>query len=317
MLKVAILDDYQNVSEQFVNLENLSGKYEFKIFSEPFVDETDAIEQLADFEALLVMRERTPITKNLVDNLKKLKFIITSGMRNRSIDLEATQKRKIIVCGTESNLNPTPELTWGLILGLARNLKEEIDNMYQGYWQTTVGVELKGKVLGLIGLGRVGSQVAKIGKAFGMQVMAWSENLDLDKCKELEVLPCSKEDLISNSDFLSIHVQGGERYRNCITIKELDKMKKTSFLINTSRGPIINEDDLIIALSTNEIAGAGLDVYDKEPLSENNKLRFLPNALLTPHIGYVTAENYNLFYNQMIEALESCVNGNPIRLIKE
>ena len=317
MLKVAILDDYQNVSEQFVNLENLSGKYEFKIFSEPFVDETDAIEQLADFEALLVMRERTPITKNLVDNLKKLKFIITSGMRNRSIDLEATQKRKIIVCGTESNLNPTPELTWGLILGLARNFKEEIDNMYQGYWQTTVGVELKGKVLGLIGLGRVGSQVAKIGKAFGMQVMAWSENLDLDKCKELEVLPCSKEDLISNSDFLSIHVQGGERYRNCITIKELDKMKKTSFLINTSRGPIINEDDLIIALSTNEIAGAGLDVYDKEPLSENNKLRFLPNALLTPHIGYVTAENYNLFYNQMIEALESCVNGNPIRLIKE
>ncbi len=317
MLKVAILDDYQNVSEQFVNLENLSGKYEFKIFSEPFVDETDAIEQLADFEALLVMRERTPMTKNLIDNLKKLKFIITSGMRNRSIDLEATQKRKIIVCGTESNLNPTPELTWGLILGLARNLKEEIDNMYQGYWQTTVGVELKGKVLGLIGLGRVGSQVAKIGKAFGMQVMAWSENLDLDKCKELEVLPCSKEDLISNSDFLSIHVQGGERYRNCITIKELDKMKKTSFLINTSRGPIINEDDLIIALSNNEIAGAGLDVYDKEPLSENNKLRFLPNALLTPHIGYVTAENYNLFYNQMIEALESCVNGNPIRLIKE
>ena len=317
MLKVAILDDYQNVSEQFVNLENLSGKYEFKIFSEPFVDETDAIEQLADFEALLVMRERTPITKNLINNLKKLKFIITSGMRNRSIDLKATQKRKIIVCGTESNLNPTPELTWGLILGLARNFKEEIDNMYQGYWQTTVGVELKGKILGLIGLGRVGSQVAKIGKAFGMQVMAWSENLDLDKCKELEVLPCSKEDLISNSDFLSIHVQGGERYRDCITIKELDKMKKTSFLINTSRGPIINEDDLIIALSTNEIAGAGLDVYDKEPLSENNKLRFLPNALLTPHIGYVTAENYNLFYNQMIEALESCVNGNPIRLIKE
>ena len=316
MLKVAILDDYQNVSEQFVNLENLSGKYEFKIFSEPFVDETDAIEQLADFEALLVMRERTPITKNLINNLKKLKFIITSGMRNRSIDLKATQKRKIIVCGTESNLNPTPELTWGLILGLARNFKEEIDNMYQGYWQTTVGVELKGKILGLIGLGRVGSQVAKIGKAFGMQVMAWSENLDLNKCKELEVLPSSKEDLISNSDFLSIHVQGGERYKDCITIKELDKMKKTSFLINTSRGPIVNEDDLIIALSTNVIAGAGLDVYEIEPLPENNKLRFLPNALLTPHIGYVTAENYNLFYNQMIESLEACVNGKPIRVIE-
>ena len=316
MLKVAILDDYQNVSQQFIDLEKLSGKYEIKIFSEPFVDEADVIEQLSDFEALLVMRERTPITKKIIENLTKLKFIITSGLRNKSIDLEAAQKRKIIVCGTESNTNPTPELTWALILGLARNFKEEIDNMYQGYWQTTVGVELKGKILGLIGLGKVGSQVAKIGKAFGMQVMAWSENLNLDTCKELDVLPCSKEDLIKNSDFLSIHVQGGERYKDCITLKEMDKMKKTSFLINTSRGPIINEEDLIIALSTNEIAGAGIDVYDKEPLPENNKLRFLPNALLTPHIGYVTAENYTTYYNQMIESLESCVNGKPIRIIE-
>ncbi len=316
MLKVAILDDYQNVSHQFVDLEKLSGKYEIKIFSEPFADEADAIDQLDDFEALLIMRERTPITKNLIDNLKKLKFIITTGLKNDSIDLQATKKKKIIVCGTEMNINPTPELTWSLILGLARNLKEEIDNMYQGYWQTTVGVELKGKILGLMGLGRVGSQVAKIGKAFDMQVIAWSENLDLNKCKELDVLPCSKEDLIKNSDFLSIHVQGGDRYKNCITLKEFDKMKKTAFLINTSRGPIINEDDLIVALSTNEIAGAGLDVYEKEPLSENNKLRFLPNALLTPHIGYVTAENYNIFYNQMIEALEACVNGKPIRIIE-
>tara|TARA_B100001057_G_scaffold293172_1_gene293259 strand:+ start:253 stop:1203 length:951 start_codon:yes stop_codon:yes gene_type:complete len=316
MLKVAILDDYQNVSQQFVDLEKLSGKYEFKIFSEPFVDETDILDQLSDFDALLIMRERTPMTKNIIDNLTKLKFIITSGLRNKSIDLEAAKKRQIIVCGTEINIHPTPELTWALILGLARNIKEEIDNMYQGYWQTTVGVELKGKVLGLIGLGRVGSQVAKIGKVFGMQVMAWSENLDLDRCKQLEVLPCNKEDLITSSDFLSIHVQGGERYKDCITLKELDKMKKTAFLINTSRGPIVNEEDLIIALSTNEIAGAGLDVYEKEPLPENNKLRFLPNALLTPHIGYVTAENYNIFYNQMIEALESCVNGKPIRVIE-
>jgi D-3-phosphoglycerate dehydrogenase len=316
MLKVAILDDYQNVSQQFVDLEKLSGKYEFKIFSEPFIDEADALEQLADFEALLIMRERTPITKNLIDNLSKLKFIISSGLRNRSIDLETAKKRKIIVCGTESNIHPTPELTWALILGLARNFKEEIDNMYQGYWQTTIGTELKGKILGLIGLGRVGSQVAKIGKAFGMQVMAWSENLNLDTCKEIDVLPCSKEDLIKSSDFLSIHVQGGERYKNCITLKEMDKMKKTAFIINTSRGPIINEDDLIIALSTNEIAGAGLDVYEKEPLPENNKLRFLPNALLTPHIGYVTAENYSIYYNQMIECLEACVNGKPIRVIE-
>ena len=316
MLKVAILDDYQNVSQEFVNLKKLEGKYQFKIFSEPFLDEADAIEQLSDFEAILIMRERTPITKNLIDNLNDLKFIITSGTRNNAVNLEATKKRKIIVCGTEINFTPTSELTWGLILGLARNFKEEIDNMYQGYWQTTIGFELKGKILGLIGLGRVGSQVAKIGKAFGMQVMAWSENLNLDTCKELDVLPCSKEDLLQTSDFISIHVQGGERYKDLIKLKELDTMKKTAFLINTSRGTIVNEDDLIIALSTDVIAGVGLDVYEKEPLPENNKLRFLPNALLMPHIGYVTAENYATFYTQMIENLEACVNGKPIRVIE-
>ena len=316
MIKVAILDDYQNVSQEFVDLKKLSGKYEIKVFSEPFIDENDAIEQLSDFEALLIMRERTKITENLISNLKKLKYIITSGMRNKAINLDAVKKRKIIVSGTEINTNPTCELTWALILGLSRNIKPEIDNMYQGYWQTTVGVELKGKILGLIGLGKVGSQVAKIGKVFGMQVMAWSENLSLDKCKELDVLPSSKEDLIQNADFISIHVQGGERYKDCFTLKEFDKMKKSTFIINTSRGPIVNEDDLIIALSTNVIAGAGIDVYEKEPLPSDHKLRFIPNALLLPHIGYVTAENYSLFYRQMIENLESCVSGKPIRLIE-
>ena len=317
MLKVAILDDYQNVSQEFVDLKKLSGKYEFKIFSEPFLNEADAIDQLADFEALLIMRERTIISKNLIDNINDLKFIITSGMRNKAIDLAAAKKRRVIVSGTEININPTAELTWALILGLARNIKEEIDNMYQGYWQSSIGFELKGKILGLLGLGRVGSQVAKIGKAFGMQVIAWSENLNLDTCKELNVLPCSKDDLLQTSDFLSIHVQGGDRYKELIKLKELDSMKKTAFLINTSRGSIINEDDLIIALSTNVIAGAGLDVYEKEPLPEGNKLRFLSNALLMPHVGYVTAENYSIFYTQMIEGLEACVNGKPIRVIEK
>tara|TARA_B100000131_G_scaffold237137_1_gene229185 strand:- start:213 stop:1166 length:954 start_codon:yes stop_codon:yes gene_type:complete len=315
MLKVAILDDYQNVSHEFVDLKTLNEKYEVKVFNEPFVDENDAIEQLKEFQALLVMRERTRITSNLINNLLNLKYIITTGMRNKAIDLEAAKKRKIIVTGTEININPTCELTWALILGLARNFKTEIDNMYQGYWQTTVGVELKGKILGLIGLGRVGSQVARIAKAFGMQVVAWSENLDLNKCTELEVLPSTKEDLIKNSDFISIHVQGGNRYKDCITLKEFDKMKKTTFLINTSRGHIVNEDDLIIALSTNVIAGAGIDVYDKEPLPEGHKLRFVQNALILPHLGYVTAENYSIFFTQMFENLEACVDGKPIRLI--
>ena len=316
MLKVAILDDYQNVAQEFVDLKKLSGRYEIKVFNESFENEDDAIDKLKEFEALLVMRERTKITSNLINSLKKLKYIATSGMRNKAIDLEATSKRKIVVTGTEININPTCELTWALILGLAKNIKPEIDNMFQGYWQTTIGLELKGKILGIIGLGRVGSQVAKIAKVFGMQVMAWSENLNLDKCKELNVLPSSKEDLIQNSDFISIHVQGGERYKDCIKLDDFDKMKKTAFLINTSRGHIVNEDDLIIALSTNVIAGAGIDVYESEPLPSSHKLRFLPNALLLPHIGYVTEENYSIFYTQMFENLESCVSGAPIRVIK-
>ena len=316
MLKVAILDDYQNVAQEFVDLKKLSAKYEIEVFSEPFENEDVAIQKLKNFEVLFIMRERTKITSKLINSLKKLKFISTSGMRNKAIDMDAAKKKKILVTGTEINVNPTCELTWALILGLARNIKPEIDNMFQGYWQTTVGIELKGKILGLIGLGRVGSQVAKIAKAFGMQVMAWSENLSLDRCKELEVLPCSKEDLIQNSDFLSIHVQGGERYKDCIKLAELDKMKKTAFLINTSRGPIVNEDDLIIALSTNVIAGAGIDVYEKEPLPASHKLRFVPNALLLPHIGYVTAENYSIFYTQMFENLEAYVSGKSIREIK-
>jgi len=315
MLKVAILDDYQNISQNFLNLKELSRKYEFKVFSEYFLNEEEAIEKLKYFEALLIMRERTKITKNLISNLKKLKYIVTSGMRNKAIDFGAAKDRKIIVSGTEINSNPTAELTWALILGLARNLKQEIDNMFQGYWQTTVGFELKGKILGLIGLGKVGSQVAKIGKAFGMQVIAWSENLDLSHAKKLDVLPVSKEDLLNTSDFISIHVVMSDRYKNLIKLKEFDIMKKSAFLINTSRGPIVNEEDLIIALSTNIIAGAGIDVYEKEPLPADHKLRFLPNTLLLPHLGYVTTENYSIFYTQMLENLEACVKGKPIRVI--
>jgi len=315
MLKIAILDDYQNISQNFLNLKELSRKYEFKVFSEYFLNEEEAIEKLKDFEALLIMRERTKITKNLISNLKKLKYIVTSGMRNKAIDFGAAKDRKIIVSGTKINSNPTAELTWAFILGLTRNLKQEIDNMFQGYWQTTVGFELKGKILGLIGLGKVGSQVAKIGKAFGMQVIAWSENLDLSHTKELDVLPVSKEDLLNTSDFISIHVVMSDRYKNLIKLKEFDMMKKSAFLINTSRGLIVNEEDLIIALSTNIIAGAGIDVYEKEPLPADHKLRFLPNALLLPHLGYVTAENYSLFYTQMLENLEACVKGKPIRVI--
>ena len=313
MIKVAVLDDYQNIFEQIIDLDIYKDKFEFTVFNETFQNEKEASVALEEFSVLFVMRERTHITKSLINSLPNLKYIMTSGMRNKAIDIEFAKSRKIIVCGTEINSNPAAELTWGLILGLARNIKQEIDNMFQGYWQTTVGLELKGKMLGLIGLGKVGSQVAKIGKAFGMQVVAWSENLNLTEANNLGVLPMSKEDLIKNSDVISIHVVLGERYKNLITQKEFEMMKKSVLLINTSRGPIINEKDLIEALDKEKIAGVGLDVYDKEPLPQDHKLRFFPNAFLLPHLGYVTVENYSKFYPQMIENLISCLEKKPIR----
>ena len=315
MTKVAVLDDYQNAFQQIVEIDKYKGKFDFKVFNEPFSDEKEAIVELEDFEVLFIMRERTPITKYLIESLPNLKYIMTSGMRNNAIDFKTAKNRNIIVCGTEINPNPAAEITWALILGLYRNMKQEIDNMFQGYWQTTIGFELKGKMLGIIGLGKIGAQVVKVAKAFGMEVCAWSENLNLSRANELGVLPMSKEDLLKNSDIISIHLVLGERYKNLITKKELGMMKKTSFIINTSRGPIINENDLVEALKDEKIAGAGLDVYDKEPLSQDHKLRFLPNALLLPHIGYVTAENYSKFYLQMIENLESCLKNKLIRLI--
>ncbi len=315
MLKVAVLDDYQDIFNQIIDTQKFKNKYEFKVFNDAFLDEKEAIVALEKFDALFIMRERTPMTKSLISSLPNLKYIMTSGMRNNAIDLETAKKNKILVCGTDINSNPAAEVTWALILGLLRNMKQEVDNMFQGYWQSTIGLELKGKLLGLIGLGKIGTQVAKVAKAFGMEVCAWSENLNLTHANETGVLPMTKEDLLKNSDIISIHVVFGERYKNLITKNELSIMKKSSFLINTSRGPIINEEDLIDALKNETIAGVGLDVYNKEPLPQDHKLRFFPNALLLPHIGYVTAENYSKFYNQMIENLESCLNNKPLRII--
>ena len=316
MIKVAVFDDYQNIFREFIDIDKHKDKYDFTIFNQPFANKDESLAALEEFEVLFVLRERTLISKSLISGIKNLKYIMTSGMRNKAIDLEETKKRNIIVCGTDINPNPAAEITWALILGLMRNMKQEIDNMFQGYWQTTVGLELKGKILGLIGLGKIGSQVAKIGKAIDMQVVAWSENLNLSHTNELGVLPMSKEELLKNADIVSLHVLLGERYKNLITKKELETMKKTCFLVNTSRGPIVNEQDLTKALEDDVIAGAGLDVYDLEPLPRDHKLRFLPNALLLPHLGYVTEENYSIFYNQMIENLDSCIVGKPKRQVK-
>ena len=316
MINVADLDDYQNVFKEFIDIEKYKNKYSFKTFTNPFQNEDEAILELENFDAIFAMRERTKISKSLISGLKNLKYIMTSGMRNKAIDLEEAKKRNIIVCGTEINSNPTAEITWALILGLMRNMKQEVDNMFQGYWQTTIGLELKGKILGIIGLGKIGSQVAKIGKAFGMQVVAWSENLDLSNANKLGVLPISKDELFKQSDIISLHVVLGDRYKNLISEKEFKQMKKSSFLINTSRGPVINEKDLVKALEDDVIAGAGLDVYDIEPLPQDHKLRFLPNALLLPHLGYVTEENYSIFFSQMTENLDACLVGKPKRQLK-
>jgi len=291
-MKVAILDDYQAIADQLVDWSRFKNSCDVKVFNHPFENEEHAIENLKDFEALLIMRERTPITKKLIDGCPKLKFIATSGMRNLGIDLDYAKSKGIIVSGSEGNKNPTAELTWALILGLSRNLKQESENMYQGYWQTTIGFELKGKTLGIMGLGKLGCMVAKVGKAFGMDVIAWSENLKMSHAEENGALAVTKDELFEKSDFLSIHYLLSDRSRNLVKYEDLAKMKKTAFIINTSRGPIINEDDLIQALQEEIIAGAGLDVYNIEPLPENHKLRFLPNVLLTPHIGYVTVDNY-------------------------
>ena len=234
------------------------------------------------------MRERTSVAKKIITNLKNLKLIITSGMQNKSIDFYAAKERKILICGTESISNSTTELTWALILGLVRNIREESENMYQGYWQTTLGFELKGKTLGIIGLGKIGIQVSKVAIAFGMNVIAWSENLKISAASENKVLAVTKEELLEKSDIVTIHTVLSERTKNLFTKKDFKLMKDSAFLINASRGAIVNEFDLVEALEKNIIMGAGLDVYDIEPLPENHKLRFLPNALLLPHLGYVT-----------------------------
>jgi phosphoglycerate dehydrogenase-like enzyme len=310
-MKVAILDDYQNVAQYFADWEN--SNCEIKVFNEPFENEDHAIENIKEFEALLLMRERTPMTKKIINSCPNLKIICTGGKRNKSIDLEAAKEKNVKVCGTDINANPTAELTWTLILGLARNIRQETENMFQGYWQTTIGTELKGKTLGVVGLGKQGSQVATIGKAFGMDVIAWSENLKIADAEKQNVLAVSKEDLLQRSDFITIHLVLSERTTNLFRYEDLIKMKSTAYLVNTSRGPIINENDLIKVLEEEKIAGVGLDVYDIEPLPENHKLRFMQNALLLPHLGYVTKENYFLMYSQMAENLKEFMDGNIIR----
>lgn len=315
MTRVAILDDYQKVALQLADWKSLGPAVSVEVFHDTLADQDALAERLGGFEIIVAMRERTPFRSPLLERLDNLKLLVTTGVRNASIDLKAAAERGIMVCGTEVISSPTVELTWGLILAAARHISREDQGMRSGRWQTTLGIGVEGKVLGLLGLGNLGSRVAVIGKAFQMRMVAWSQNLTAAHAASLGVERVEKEELFRRADFLSIHMVLSKRSRGLVDAPELAVMKSTAWLINTSRGPIVNEKALIMALESRKIAGAALDVYDQEPLPADHALRRLDNVVLTPHLGYVTVENYRQMYAQAIEDIRAFLDGNPVRII--
>ncbi len=315
-IKVAVLDDYQNVTHNFGNWEKLSKKIELKIFREFIGSDPNLSKILLDYDVLCLMRERTPLSSALINKLPNLKLVITSGMWNASVDSETLKKKNIIYCGTETKIHPTAELTWALIMNSWRGLQTEIQNMKDGNWQTTIGRGLKGNILGIFGLGKQGLQVANYAKAFGMRVIAWSHNLKQEDCKKVDVEYVNSNDLFEMSDILTIHTKLSDRTRGYIDKDNLKLMKNNSIIVNTSRGPIIKEKDLIDALENDVISFAALDVYDQEPLPKNHVLRSTKNLILTPHIGYVSEEAYSMFFKGYVKAIEAFLNNDPINQIK-
>lgn len=315
MMRVAILDDYQEAALSLADWSSLHPAIQIEAFNEHVANETELARRLHVFEGVVAMRERTPFPASLFARLPNLRLLVTSGMRNAAIDLAAASARGVTVCGTDMLPYPTAELTWGLILGLVRNIPHEDRAMRAGAWQTTLGIGLKGKTLGIIGLGRLGAQVATVGKAFGMDIIAWSQNLTAERASAAGARLVEKAELFASADVVSIHLVLSERTRNLVTASDLGRMKPTAFLVNTARGPIIDEAALIAALERRRIAGAAIDVYDTEPLPTDHPFRRLPSMIVTPHLGYVTAENYRLAYGQAVEAIRAYLAGAPIRVI--
>jgi phosphoglycerate dehydrogenase-like enzyme len=316
MARVAILDDYQNVARRMADWASLPAGTEVVVFAD-HVSETDAVaKRLADFDAVIAMRERTPFPRALLERLPKLKLLVTTGMRNASIDVAAAIERGVTVCGTAGLPYPTAELTWGLILGLFRRIPTEDRATREGRWQVSCGLGLNGKTLGVIGLGGLGSRVAKIGRAFEMDVIAWSQNLTAARCAEIGATLVTKDELLARSDVVSVHLVLGDRTRRLLGARELARMKPTAYLVNTSRGPIVDEAALVDAVRKGTIAGAGLDVYDEEPLPLDHLLRNLPNTVITPHLGYVTEEGYRIFYGHALEDVKGWLAGQPVRVLK-
>ncbi len=316
-MRIAILDDYQNMALKSADWSEVANHGEITVFDDTITHPDTLRARLEPFDVLCVMRERTPIAGDLLRALPNLKLIVTTGKRNDAIDVATATELGIVVCGTESPSTATPELTFTLMLALARNVVAENASMRTGGWQIGLGQDLAGSTLGIIGLGRLGAKVAKIAQAFDMKVCAWSANLSKDRCAELGVeYKPSLHALLGDSDFVTIHQRLSDRTHGLISEAELKQMKSSAFLINTSRGPIVDDVDLIEAVNACEIAGAGIDVYDREPLPTSHPLRRCDGLLLTPHLGYVTRKTWDVFYGQTVEAVLAWINGKPIRVIE-
>jgi phosphoglycerate dehydrogenase-like enzyme len=312
-MKIAILDDYQNVALSYADWDSLGA--EIEVFTTHIGDPDELVTSLAGFDTVVAMRERTAFPAELLARLPDLKLLVTTGMKNASIDVEAARRQGITLCGTRGVGHNTAELTWALILAAVRNLAVELPAMRAGGWQSTVGAGLHGRTLGLLGLGRLGSLVAKVGQAFSMETIAWSQNLTAERAAEHGVTAVSKEELFARADVLSIHLVLSDRTRGLVGAGELGSMKPDALLVNTSRGPIVDEAALLDALRSRRIGGAALDVYDIEPLPVDHPLRGLPNVVLTPHLGYVTSENYEIFFRDAVEDIAAYRAGEPVRVL--
>ena len=314
-MRIAVLDDYQDCALRMADWDSLRSEHQLQVFQDHLQQENAVVERLKNFEIVVAMRERTPFSRNMLKNLDRMRLLVTTGMRNASIDLQAATDYGIMVCGTDGLPYPPAELTWGLILALARHIPSEDRETREGRWQTTLGSGLNGKALGILGLGKLGSQVASIGKAFGMSILAWSQNLTAERAAQHGATLTSKDQLLSSSDFVTIHLVLSDRTRGLIGEREIGLMKPTAYLVNTSRGPIVDESALVNALERGIIAGAGLDVFDQEPLSVQHPFLRLRNTVITPHLGYVTAESYHLFFGQVVDDIQSYLRGSPVRML--
>ena len=316
MVRVAVLDDYQNVALSYADWSPVAKDAEVKVFTTPFASEAEAIKALQGFTVVAGMRERPPFPPRVIEALPDLKLLITTGAKNNSFDVKAAAERGVTVCGTGTVGNPTTGIVFGLMLELTRKIGFENARMKAGEpWQVTIGQDLEGLTLGIVGLGKLGQRVAGVAKAFGMKVIAWSQNLTPEKAKEAGVEFASREELFAKADFVTIHYQLGERSRGLITGADIARMKPSAYLINTARAPIVDQAALLRALQDRKIAGAGLDVFETEPLPTDHPYRKLANVVITPHLGYVSEQNYRKYYPDIVEDIRAFLDGKPVRVI--